>query len=120
MRKNKLILIVLSLYFLIFSLYGCNKNQTTTTTTKEIEIDQVFDIHTDGQKEYLTNNPKLISKYAKGIEELSKPKPVKLTWELESIEYNIYLSENQNLAEPKLCEVFFVFCLSFLRKRSIR
>lgn len=56
-----------------------------------------FDIHTEIQNSYLSGDYKLISKYARGKEELSKPVPIELSWnEFGNNEYQVFLSKDEN------------------------
>ena len=71
---------------------------------KEIEIiaDETFEIHTEKQKGFLENSYDLVSLYAKGAEELSKPNPVVVKWEIENasdvMEYKFVLSEFEDFS----------------------
>lgn len=70
---------------------GCNKTP-----------DQVFEIHTDLQKEFLAGDYRYISSYADGKDELSKPKSVKISWDsTDTEEYVFYLSENKKMKDCK-------------------
>ena len=88
-------LILISL--LSIGLVSCQKE-------KEIEIiaDETFEIHTEKQKGFLENSYDLVSLYAKGAEELSKPNPVVVKWEIENdsdvTEYKFVLSEFEDFA----------------------
>ena len=85
MKIFKKIFTCFAMFFLSLYLCGC-KNKD--------EFDQIFDIHTELQNQYLVGDPKLIGPYATGIKELSKPNPIKLTFDIESTQYNLYISEN--------------------------
>lgn len=54
---------------LAITMFGCGS-----------ESNDDYSIHTDLQKSYLSGDYKLIRTYAKGEEELSKPKPIVITW----------------------------------------
>ena len=82
----KKISVLLLIVLFSISLISCNKDDG-------IKVDQKFDIHTETQKNFLSNDYKYIMLYAKGVEELSKPNPITLTWEDVSNEYKLHLTE---------------------------
>ena len=87
----KIVTFVLLLLFSI-SLVSCNEKEE-----KVIVADQTFEIHTELQKDYLAGDFKMISLFAKGKEELSKPLPVKLSWDnANATSYKLYLSESED------------------------
>lgn len=107
--KNLILKICSILLLLLLSLtvISCNKEKEPTievvpteeaAKTPEVMVDEIFEVHTESQKEYLAGDYRYISLYAKGVEELSKPNPVKLTWNIEGISndisYKVYLSED--------------------------
>ena len=65
-----------------------------------------YEIHTELQKIYLEGDYKLISVYAQGEEELSKPKAITITWDsIEGISnYEFYLSENKKFDNYRIFE----------------
>lgn len=65
-----------------------------------------YDIHTDLQKSYLEGDYKLIRTYAKGEEELSKPKPIVITWKVNETvnDFDFYLSETNDFKAFRLYE----------------
>lgn len=86
MRKKYIrILTLICLLLFSFGLSGCEKNKS-------------YDIHTEAQKNYLAGDYTLISSYADGEEELSKPKAIVITWEEKDdfSNYTFYLSEDEN------------------------
>ena len=88
----KIVTFVLLLLFSI-SLVSCSKEEEE----KVIVADQTFEIHTELQRDYLAGDFKLISLFAKGKEELSKPLPVKLSWDnANATNYKLYLSESND------------------------
>lgn len=96
-------LLIVMLFGLV--LISCTREKTLEETKEDviedfsnIVVDEIFEIHTKEQKEYLAGDYRYISLYAKGVEELSKPNPVTLTWNIEGVEgnstYKFYLSED--------------------------
>lgn len=76
------------LVLLSISMMGCSNNTPT------------YDIHTDEQKSYLEGDYNLISLYADGTKELSKPKYVHLEWEdFSSDPYRVYVSKSEDFNE---------------------
>lgn len=67
-----------------------------------IIADETFEIHTDLQKSFLENAYDLVSLYAKGDAELSKPNPVVIKWnaenDLDNNEYTFVLSEFEDFS----------------------
>ena len=61
--------------------------------------------HTDLQKAYLDDQIDSINTYARGIEELSRPKPIEFTWESEENEFEVYLSEKKNFSDSLIYNV---------------
>lgn len=94
----KKISVLLLIVLFGIALFGCNNEE-------EINVDQKFDIHTEAQKNFLSNDYIYIMSYAKGVEELSKPNPVTLTWEDLSSEYKLHLSENENFTNKRTFEI---------------
>ena len=95
----KKILSVLMLAVLAITMFSCNSEREIT-----------YEIHTDLQKTYLAGDYKLIGTYVKGNEELSKPKPIVITWNAseEITNFDFYLSETnpiytQNVFIGKEC-----------------
>ena len=102
MKKKLLIFIVgiLSLFMAV----GCKK-----TTKTEVPIkDDGISIHTDLQEAYLKDDYDNFSKYATGVENLSTPKPVVLTFGEDVIalsnNYTVYLSESNTFTTYKTYE----------------
>ena len=59
-----------------------------------------YNLHTELQIKYLEGEYNLISLYAKGTEELSKPEGVLLEWnDFSSSEYEVKISKNENMEE---------------------
>ena len=88
----KIVTFILLLLFSV-SLVSCSEAEVE----KVIVADQTFEIHTQLQKEYLAGDYKMISLFAKGKEELSKPLPVKLSWDnANATNYKLYLSESND------------------------
>ena len=59
--------------------------------------DTVRDIHTEAQLNYLNDAYTSFTKYAKGTEELSVPKPVELKFKGVSVPFTVYVSENEDM-----------------------
>ncbi len=56
-------------------------------------------IHTELQQKYLADQSRNFSSYAKGVEDLDKPEPVKLSFKgNKSPEYTVYVSENEDMS----------------------
>lgn len=87
----KIVTFVLLLLFSI-SLVSCSKEEEE----KVIVADQTFEIHTELQRDYLAGDFKLISLFAKGKEELSKPQAINLSWDSNASSYKVYLSESKD------------------------
>ena len=95
MRKYiKRILLLVTIFLLPLTLFGCEKGPVS------------FNIHTDAQTAFLEGEYDQIVLYAQGDEELSKPKPVVISWEeiTEVKEYDFYLSETKKFNEYRLYE----------------
>lgn len=72
------------LFALSLSMVGCNN------TTN-------YNLHTELQTTYLEGEPNLISIYADGTKELSRPNAVTLEWnDFSDKVYNVYISKNEN------------------------
>ena len=91
----KKILSVLMLAVLAITMFSCNSEREIT-----------YEIHTDLQKTYLAGDYKLIGTYVKGNEELSKPKPIVITWNAseEITNFDFYLSETKKFENFRLYE----------------
>jgi hypothetical protein len=87
----KIVTFILLLLFSV-SLVSCSE----TEVEKVIVADQTFEIHTQLQKEYLAGDYKMISLFAKGKEELSKPQATNLSWDNNASSYKVYLSESKD------------------------
>lgn len=93
---------VLIVFLLSLTVISCNKekNEETKPTEGSVEIvvDEIFEIHTESQKKYLAEDYRYISLYAKGVEELSKPNPITLTWKIDGVSndssFKVILSED--------------------------
>ena len=71
----------------------------TTVSCGSTEIPN-YNLHTELQTKYLEGEYNLISLYAKGTEELSKPEGVLLEWnDFSSNEYEVKISKNENMEE---------------------
>ena len=92
---------LLMIFLLSFTLLSCDENEE-----EEIKVDEVFTIHTELQTTYLAGNYKLVLSYATGKEELSRPLPITLKWELVSgvNTYIVHLSENSDFSNEKVLE----------------
>ncbi len=86
LKTTALILVIITLVSL-FS--GCIKE----------EIIPEYDIHTDGQANYLAGDLDHFSLYAKGKEELSIPEAIKLEWEASGVG-KVTVSENADYSAP--------------------
>ena len=72
------------LFALSLSMVGCNKVTN-------------YNLHTEDQTAYLEGDPNLISLYASGREELSRPGVVTLDWDdFSNKTYNVSVSKNKN------------------------
>ena len=91
----KKIVSVLMLAVLAITMFGCGS-----------ESNDDYSIHTDLQKSYLSGDYKLIRTYVKGNEELSKPKPIVITWNAseEITNFDFYLSETKKFENFRLYE----------------
>lgn len=98
----------LLLVLLSFSIIGCNKNENTNEKPTII-ADAKYEIHTDLQKEYLAGNYVLITRFASGKEELSKPNPVTITWDVENAsdisKFSFVLSEFEDFSNARKIDV---------------
>ena len=87
-------------YILLLLLVGVSVIGCEEEKEREIIADSKFEIHTELQKEYLSNDYDLISLYAGGTEELSRPLPITLTWEdAGATEYTVLISEDSNFTK---------------------
>ena len=87
----KIVTFILLLLFSV-SLVSCSEAEVE----KVIVADQTFEIHTQLQKEYLAGDYKMISLFAKGKEELSKPQTINLSWDNNASSYKVCLSESKD------------------------
>ena len=87
----KIVTFILLLLFSV-SLVSCSEAEEE----KVIVADQTFEIHTQLQKEYLAGDYKMISLFAKGKKELSKPQAINLSWDNNASSYKVYLSESKD------------------------
>ena len=89
MRKR--IIRIFSLFFILlttFTLSGCDTNYVE------------YDIHTSLQNNFLSEDYKMISLYADGSKELSKPNAITISWDNENVSgYDFYLSESEDFKE---------------------
>ena len=90
---------LLILLMIVVVLGGCNAEKYNSP------IEQ-FEIHTELQMKYLQGDYKLISIYASGEEELSKPEAITLTWDAtkDVKDYDVFLSEDPKFKEYRLFE----------------
>lgn len=100
MKKNLLRISMLLLLFLLsVAVVGCDNNE------EEIVVDATYEIHTELQKNYLAGDYNYATLYAKGVEELSKPNAVTISWEVESEnsvdKYTFYLSESDSFSDTR-------------------
>ena len=88
----KKLFIILSAFIIIFTLNSCNSNVVE------------YEIHTEAQITYLEGDYKLISLYAKGDQELSKPKPITISWDASKDvkEFSFYLSKDNKFNDYRL------------------
>ena len=88
----KKIFIILSAFIIIFILNSCNSNVSE------------YEIHTEAQITYLEGDYKLIRIYAKGDQELSKPKPITISWDASKDvkEFSFYLSKDNKFNDYRL------------------
>ena len=64
-------------------------------------------IHTKLQNNFLDDNYAAVGLYASGIEELSRPMPVDLSWKTKNnspVTYKVSISENEDLTDPIIIE----------------
>ena len=101
--KKKLVIFIFSILSL-FMIVGCKK----TTTKVEPVVDTGISIHTDLQEAYLADDYDNFSKYATGVENLSTPKAIVLTFGEDVIalssNYTVYLSESNTFTTYKTYE----------------
>lgn len=86
---------VLFLFVLIFTLFSCDKNKNLG-----------YSIHTEAQANYLAGDYKQIRSYGKGVEELSKPKSITISWKSDKKvqNYKFYLSEQEEFTNYRMFE----------------
>lgn len=104
--------ILLPIFALSIELTGCkvvfvNQSSPQLNSVKNaVTLNSVeqFDIHTDLQKSYLSDEIASINNYASGVEELSKPKSLKLEFEVDeaALSYELYLSKDSEFADYKI------------------
>ena len=96
----KKIVYIFSSFLIIFVLLltGC--------TNQENDVEK-FQIHTELQEEFLKDDYRNVILYAKGKEELSKPLPVTLNWQLDVSNdvYVFHLSESKDFKDENTLEV---------------
>ena len=74
-------------------------------SNKAIELSKYKDdvrIHTDLQDEYLNDNYEAATKYAFGVEELSRPKPIELSWKTRKKDitgFKVKISETKDFTD---------------------
>ena len=94
--RNRIIKIF-SLFFILLTaltLSGCDANYVE------------YDIHTSLQNNFLSDDYKMISLYADGSKELSKPNAITISWNNENVSgYDFYLSENKSFNEYRIYKV---------------
>lgn len=96
MKRLHLLFLIMIFVFSMISCGGANEEDKT------VPVEETYEIHTQLQKDYLAADYKLISLYAKGKEELSKPLPITIKWNLDTDqEYKFYLSEKESFEEFK-------------------
>ncbi|MCH5180877.1 MAG: tyrosine-protein phosphatase [Erysipelotrichales bacterium] len=75
----------------------------SSTSIELKQFKEEVKIHTDLQDEFLNDNYGAIGVYASGVAELSKPKPVELSWKVkkqEKANYTVKISEDKDLNHP--------------------
>ena len=84
---------ILFIFLLVFTLFSCDKKEE-------------YSIHTELQANYLAGDYKLIRSYGKGVEELSKPKSITISWKAskEVENYKFYLSEKEDFTDARVYE----------------
>lgn len=90
MKLRKILIIFLIINFIF--LFGCKKKNKNNPANNE------YSIHTTKQDKYLSGDYNLISLYAKGKEELSKPEPVTLTLDESFIGKKLMLSTTESFS----------------------
>ena len=100
---KKLTLLLIVVLFGV-TLISCGKNdEEKTVEEKPVEI--VYDIHTDVQNNYLSDTYDSIWRYGKGTEELSKPLPITIKWDLPQTNfYEFHLSESSDFTVQYILE----------------
>lgn len=81
-RTMKIFTAVFLASCMLLSLYGCGgQGDDAASVEWQLEIVQgMVDLHTEEQRQYLAGDYAAIGDYAKGKEELSRPKSLKLSW----------------------------------------
>lgn len=100
---KRLTLLLITLLFSI-TLLSCKDQEQTVVDNVPVEnFDIVYEIHTELQKNYLLDSYNMITKYAKGVEELSKPLPITFKWDgSKDTEYEFYLSEDSDFSNKRI------------------
>lgn len=99
MKRFEIILLTIFSFLLLI---GCNDKLIVNGV--EIEI---YSIHTELQNEFLSNDYNLITQYAKGDQELSRPNPVVLEWKDSKDlkvdgKYKVLISKDYNFGYNKV------------------
>ena len=84
--------VILSVFLFVLTLNSCNGNVTE------------YEMHTEVQASYIEGDYKLISLYARGDQELSKPKPITISWDASKDvkDFSFYLSKDKKFNEYRL------------------
>ena len=75
------------------------------TPTSDDDGKERVELHTDVQHAYLSGVMEDINLYARGVEELSRPKTIEFTWEDGTAPYSVYLSEKEDYSDPIIYNV---------------
>ncbi len=78
--KRKLFTVLSLMLSLLLVLCGCGAGEKETATWELSEITEKVDLHTALQKSYLSDDYNSILDYAQGVEELSRPEELTLSW----------------------------------------
>lgn len=90
----KLTLLILLMIFGV-TVISCGSDEEGENNTP-VAVEDKYEIHTELQSKYLAGDYDLVSLYANGSEELSKPMPITVKWNLATNEeYTFYLSEEE-------------------------
>lgn len=90
-RVYKSLFILLTLC-LVFFLFGCKKEEQERISIDGKDV-AIYTIHTEAQDNYLAGDYTQIGTYANGVEELSKPNGIKLSWKENSKTYYVIIED---------------------------